>query len=307
MDIPLLMGRQWRSWVLLGKGKNLAKFPFPAPFVPQPTPKPLLAYTIPALGQRQYHPSQIIIESQLAEEDAYSSYVFSYQTMGKKMTGQLNLPHPIPTEAKAIVMLRGYAPVEIYQPGVGTRNAAKVLAEHGYITLAPDFFGYGGSESEFEEGWEARFAKPIQVIDLIRTLETQPLVIPTTVVTTLKRDQTIPISHIGMWAHSNGGQIALTVLEILQQPVPTTLWAPVTAPFPYSILFFSDESDDEGKGMRKWLSLFEKDYDVFDFTLTKHLDRLRGPLQLHHGTADEAALKVWSDEFVIDLNRKRTT
>ena len=104
--------------------------------------------------------------------------------------------------------------------------------------------------------------------------------------------------RLGIWAHSNGGQIALTTLEILNQPIPTSLWAPVTAPFPYSLLFFSDENEDEGKATRKWIAQFEQDYDVYEFSLTQHLDLLQGELQLHHGTLDEAALKSWSDEFV---------
>lgn len=273
---------------------------FPVPFIPQPSPKPLLDYTIPALSQRVYQPSRITIESEIADEDTYTSYIFSYTTMGKKMTGQLNLPKPVPAEASAIIMVRGYVPLEIYESGVGTRNAARILAENGFITVAPNFFGFGGSDPEFEEGWQARFAKPIQVIELIKTLEAEPIILPSTFTAT-QRDATVAIENHGLWGHSNGGQIVLTTLEALQQPIPATLWAPVTAPFPYSVLFFSDESQDEGKSMRLWLSQFEADYDVFDFTLTKHLDRLRGPLQLHHGTADEAALQVWSDEFTDKL------
>lgn len=60
--------------------------------------------------------------------------------------------------------------------------------------------------------------------------------------------------------------------------------------------------------MRKWIALFEADYDVFDFSLTQHLHLLHGPLQIHHGTNDDAALKFWSDEFTgkIEIeNQKR--
>ena len=56
---------------------------------------------------------------------------------------------------------------------------------------------------------------------------------------------------IGIWGHSNGGQIALTVLEISQKEYPTVLWAPVSKPFPYSILYYTDEAEDRGKALRK--------------------------------------------------------
>lgn len=298
---------------------------FPSPFTqsPEPTEKPLAKYTLTALADYPYQTSPITIEKILSVNDDYSSYLFSYTTVGKKMTGQLNVPAntAISNPAKVIIMLRGYVPLNIYTTGVGTKNAAAVYAQAGFITIAPDFFGYGDSDPEPTDTWQARFEKPIVVIELLKSLQTQPLVIPadttldsTALGGTPKRPlsttgQTITPTSFGFWGHSNGGQIALSVLEVLNQPFPTTLWAPVTVPFPYSILFFSDESDDEGKATRKWISIFEQDYDVFDFSLTQHISRLTGPLQLHHGTADEAALTVWSDEFVDKIkaeNLKRT-
>jgi fermentation-respiration switch protein FrsA (DUF1100 family) len=75
----------------------------------------------------------------------------------------------------------------------------------------------------------------------------------------------------------------------------------VTAPFPYSILYFSDEEADEGKQSRKWISLFDNLYDARQFSFTNFLDGLRGPVQLQQGTNDDAVLKWWSDEFVQKL------
>ncbi len=266
--------------------------------------KPLLAYSIPSLQKREYQTSKIALEKILTEEESYTSFLFSYTTLGRKMTGQLNIPDAITAnpdqDKKAIILLRGYVPAEIYTTGVGTKNAAAALAQAGYITIAPDFFGFGGSDPEPENTWAARFEKPVTVVELIKSIETNgiPLNLESERTNnTLDLDVT-KISNIGLWAHSNGGQIALTTLEILRKPIPTTLWAPVTAPFPYSVLYFSDELEDEGKEQRKWISLFEEDYDVFEFSLTKHLDSLTGPIQIQHGTADDAALIFWSQEFI---------
>ncbi len=271
---------------------------------------PLNKYTILNLKNYPYQASQIKLVKELDNysTDEFRSYLFTYQTMAKTMSGVINLPFKVKTgddnKPKVIIMIRGWVPRTSYKPGIGTQPAASVFAKHGYITLSPDFFGYGQSDPEPDDSWEARFIKPINVIELIKTIQDSG--VPTKVV-----DPSLPSSisylpsrSLGIWAHSNGGQIALTTLEILSQPIPTTLWAPVTAPFPYSILFFTDEMEDEGKATRKWLSMFEKDYNVFDFSLTKHLDFLTGPLQIHHGTADEAALKTWSDEFVAKLEKE---
>ncbi len=259
----------------------------------------LLQYTIPNLKTRRYAPSQISIEKITEENNNYFSFVFSYISNQKKITGQLNIPKTAiekPTEpTPVIVLVRGYVPEEIYDTGVGTKNAAKVFAENGYITFAPDFLGFGGSDPEPENSWEARFIKPIQLVELISTIRSQGYLEFDSVSTSKKA--TIDPEKIGLWAHSNGGQIALTTLEILEQNIPTTLWAPVTVPFPYSVLFYTDEMADEGRATRTWLSDFEKNYDPREFSLTQYLDSLTGPIMLHHGTADDAALKTWSDEF----------
>lgn len=266
---------------------------------------PLLQYSIENLESYPFSPSEVVLEELIAKEDSYDTYLFSYITLGKKMTGQINIPDRLtasPTQKRpAIVLIRGYVPKEIYKTGIGTKNAANALANQGYITVAPDFFGYGDSDPEGDDTWKTRFEKPIVIIELIRSLETYGI--------TQDIDQTgkLRITDIGIWAHSNGGQIALTTLEALKKPIPTTLWAPVTAPFPYSVLYFGDELEDEGKSQRKWISMFEDEYDVFDFSLTKHLDKLTGPIQIHHGDADDAALIYWSSEFSdkIDIENKR--
>lgn len=272
---------------------------------------PLLQYTIANLAKRRYQPSNLTIERPIKENDGFTSYLFSYTSMNKKITGQLNIPAELlgtsSTEpTPVIIMLRGYAPQETYVTGDGTRNVAAIFAQNGYITIAPDFLGFGESDPETEDVWQSRFIKPINVIELITSFKANP-----TIQTSLlnKESVTLDATNIGIWAHSNGGQIAVTILEILGEPIPTTLWAPVTSPFPYSVLYYSDENEDEGRDARAWVAQFETDYDGRKFSLTQHLDRLAGPIQLHHGSADEAAPQVWSDEFSTKItveNSRRT-
>lgn len=268
----------------------------PAIINPQKTPKepPLSKYAIPRLSKMPLTPAPLQIVKEIESTSTYSSYLFTWTTQEKVMTGQINIPRPFdPTDQKTIVLLRGYVPEEIYETGVGTKNAAATFARSGYITVAPDFFGYGGSDPEPIDTWQARFEKPLIVMELIKSVETMGI----------QAEDSEPLKPlvVGIWAHSNGGQIALSMLEAFRLDIPTTLWAPVSAPFPYAIQFFSDELQDEGKAQRKWISLFEEEYDVFDFSVTKHLDRLSAPLQLHHGEIDDAAPIAWSDEFVEKL------
>jgi hypothetical protein len=284
-------GPRLREWL----GPTSILTPYIAETPPQP--KPLLAYTITTLKFHPYQAREIVIERELSETDEYVSYLFTFQPLGRKMSGQINIPKTaLGASAPAIVMNRGYAPVENYYTGFGTKNAAAEFAKAGYVTVAPDWFGFGESDPEPEDTWQGRFEKPIVVVELIKTLREQPIVIPDA--------SALAIDGVGLWGHSNGGQISLTTLAVMSEPIPTTLWAPVTAPFPYSIMYPTYDEADEGKANRKWISLFEREYDVFEFSVTKHLDQLTGPIQIHHGSADKDALKEWSDVFVSNITQE---
>lgn len=227
------------------------------------------------------HPSQMVLDTVIQNEDNLTIYKFSYVTEGKRMTGQLNVPNEATPAAgfPVIVMLRGFVDPSIYTTGIGTRNVARVLASNGYVTVAPDFFGYGDSESEDPDVMMARLSKPVHVIDLIASLATLSLVNE---------------ERLGMWGHSNGGQIALSVLEITGKKIPTALWAPVSVAFPYSVLYYTNDSDDKGKALRRVLAEFEEEHDVFDYSIDQHWEWITAPIQLHHGTADSAAPVEWS-------------
>ncbi len=284
------------------------------PEFPKPSPDlPLLKYRIETMHESSYSASNITVEKMIKDEPTYTSYLFSFETTQKKMTGLLNIPKSKTASASSfpvLVMVRGYIPPATYQSGAGTKSAAEFFAAHGYVTVAPDFLGFGGSDPESSDIWEARFQKPIQVAELIKTVQMQPEIsIPADILKsapTLTAATQLQNTHVGMWAHSNGGQIALTTLEILNQPIPTTLWAPVTAPFPYSVLYFSDEEADEGKASREWINEFDQKYDALEFSLSQHLNLLTGPLQLHQGVADEAIHYIWSDEFVDKIKAENT-
>jgi alpha-beta hydrolase superfamily lysophospholipase len=265
----------------------------PLPETPDPAQdKPLRKYSIQNLESYDYQLSEINLEKVLDKNDQFTSYVFSYRTLGKKMTGQINIPAASPDkEFPVIVLIRGYVDAEEFRTGMGTSPVAAEFAKAGYVTVAPDFLGFGGSDPA-GPGWEERFEKPVNVVELIKSLRQHSSL-------EFKKSYfNINPKKMGLWAHSNGGQITLTTLEAMGEAIPTAVWAPVTAPFPYSVLFYSDEMEDGGKSMRSAIAGFESVYNVQEYSLTQHLNRLRGPIQLHQGTADDAVPKKWSDEFV---------
>lgn len=267
-------------------------------------PRPLDKYTIEALSAKNIPSVKIELGEVLKEEEDFTSYLFSFSfdptlegKSEKKVTGLINLPagRQVSQKFPVIVMFRGFVDQEIYKTGDGTRRAAEFFAKNGFVTIAPDFLGYGGSDKESENIFETRFQTYTTALVLLNSLSSLGNLIN---------------SDIFIWGHSNGGQIALTVLEITGKAYPTVLWAPVSKPFPYSILYYTDEAEDKGKLIRRELAAFEETYDVELYSLTNYLDRIKAPLQIHQGTADDAIPIDWTNnlsEKLLDLDIDRVT
>lgn len=259
---------------------------------PTPVPTPFSKYSVPGLSKANIQPGEIEIIETISEEEKYTSYkfrlTFDPEISGsntKSTTGQLNIPNeggPFPL----VVMFRGYVDPTIYETGIGTRSGAAYFAENGFMTIAPDFLGYADSDSEAGNIFETRFQTYVTAISLINSLD--------------QIDQ-FDKRNIFIWAHSNGGQIAITTLEATGLPYPTTLWAPVTKPFPYSILYYTDESVDRGRFIRRELALFEEIYNADEYAITDYLDLIQAPIQLHQGTNDNAIPVEWSNTFAAQL------
>jgi dipeptidyl aminopeptidase/acylaminoacyl peptidase len=255
-------------------------------------PRPLDKYSIDNLSEAEVMPEKIKIGESLKTEENFDSHLFSFEydpTLQnrnegerKVVSGLINLPNK-PGVFPLVIMIRGYVDQGIFETGMGSKNAGEAFAGEGFITLAPDFLGYGGSDSEAENIFETRFQTYTTVLSLLKSLESIE-----------KWDK----QNVFIWAHSNGGQIALTVLAVTREAIPTTLWAPVTKPFPYNVLYYTDESDDGGKLIRRELARFEDLYDTDLYSFSNYLDRISAPIQIHQGTADDAVPVEWSDNFV---------
>jgi alpha-beta hydrolase superfamily lysophospholipase len=222
----------------------------------------------------------------------YTSYEFTHQfdptftgTSLSTVSGMAIVPKgegPFPL----VFMVRGYVDPTIYSTGVGTHRAAEFFASHGFLTIAPDFLGYADSTTEAGNVFESRFQTYTTALSVLQSVSSLS-----------QWDH----KHIFLWAHSNGGQIALTLLEVTGKDYPTVLWAPVTKPFPYSVLYYTDESADQGKFLRQETAKFESVYDASFYSLTTYMDRIVAPIQLHQGTADDAVPYDWSQSFVSRL------
>jgi dipeptidyl aminopeptidase/acylaminoacyl peptidase len=113
------------------------------------------------------------------------------------------------------------------------------------------------------------------------------------------------MTKVGIWGHSNGGHIALSTIAISGVKYPTVLWAPVSTSFPYDILYYTDESDDQGKSLRKVLAQFEETYNTDLFSPSRYYSWIKAPMEIDQGTADHEVPVWWSDDLVATLKKDK--
>jgi len=227
-------------------------------------------------------------EDGVIKENNFKSRAITFESNGKKISGMLNVPVTSKSnKMPVIIMIRGFAESEGYFVGSGSWKAADELARNGFVTVSLDFLGFGLSDGESKDILEARFEKPVSVLDLIESVKKLKYVDP---------------DRIGIWAHSNGGQIAVSVLEITGQNYPTVLWAPMTNPFPQSILETMDDSEG-GLIVKKRIEDFEKEYDSKLYSIDNFYSWIEAPILIHQGTADVWCKVKWQQDFKKELEK----
>lgn len=292
--------------IVVGETYLLAKnFQEIFPGKPQPIPKPLLVYSFANLQKTHFIPTQITLGNKMTDDTKTFSQMFYFSVPQKpnskiflRVSGLMNAPKK-PGNYPVIVMFRGFVPSNIYQPGIGTEPVAKVLAEHGFITLAPDFLGFGKSATPPADPFENRFQTYTTALSLLASLQTLNKGLSASYSATLSAD----MNNIGIWGHSNGGHITLATLAISGVTYPTVVWAPVSVSFPYSILYYTDESDDQGMALRKTLAQFETIYNTDAFSPPLYYKWIKAPLQIDQGLSDEEVPYWWSQNLEKTLKK----
>ncbi len=234
--------------------------------------------------------AKIYLKDGIKKENNFESKAISFESNDKKISGMMNIPSNPPSlkasdgqdKMPVIIMIRGYADNEGYFIGSGSWKAADELARNGFVTISLDFLGYGLSERESADILEARFEKPVSVLDLIESV---------------KKLDIVDSEKIGIWAHSNGGQIAISVLEITGENYPTVLWAPMTNPFPKSVLDLVDETSEESLKVKQKIEDFEKEYDSNLYSIDNFYHWIEAPILIHQGTSDVWCKVEWQQEL----------
>ena len=261
------------------------------------------------MRQDSYPGSDITIERELDPGANYSRYYAYYLSEGLKIYALLTVPvgEMPPGGWPAIVFNHGFIPPDVYRTTERYLAYVDTLARHGYIVFRIDYRGHDQSEGE-AGGAYADPGYEVDVLNAVASLKRLPLANP---------------GKIGMWGHSMGGYLTLRAMVIAADVRAGVIWAGVVASYPEMLYNWrggiratptptpapaSPSGSSSGSfpgsspGSRRWRTDWvatygtpEQNPEFWDsVSATSYVADLSGPLQLHHGTADESVPLAFS-------------
>ena len=235
-------------------------------------------YTIEGLRARDYPGGTIEVRWVYTTTTTHTRYYVAYPSDGLTITGVMNVPHgqgPFPV----IILNHGYIPPDRYWSGADTWFASGYLAQHGYLTVSPDFRGWGGSDSG------ASYFRTGPLIDALNLLSSLPSL-----------PQADP-ERVGMWGHSMGGGVTTKAITIDPRIKAAVLYGPVSADDAKVIArwgAWSRGGDAEGVLQRAHLQAARDPAFLRRTSPLYHFDLVIAPVQIHQGAADTVTPSRWA-------------
>jgi uncharacterized protein len=255
------------------------------------------ALSIDALRARTYGNGPIRITRTVSNDVAFKRVLFEYTSDGLRITGTMNIPQgtgPFPV----VILDHGYFKPSEYKTGDGTNPAADRFVRNGYLTLAPDYRCYGGSQcatNPLDVGYA------IDVLNLIAALPSLPYA---------------DTAHIGIWGHSMGGGVTIRVLAVSDQIKVAALYGAVAGDDEVHYCWLSGcrlAAAPTREPQAPRLAEIDPDFiqglpvaapatdslsklrEIFvKSSPTRHLNTITAPVIIHHGEADDQVPIEWS-------------
>lgn len=272
--------------------------PTPTAIPPSATPLPTLTPTetatptptfhpmsIQAMRQTPYPGSQIVLEQELDRGVNYRRYYAFYLSEGLRIYALLTVPdgEPPPGGWPAIVFNHGYIPPNVYRTTERYVAYVDTLARNGYIVFRIDYRGHDRSEG-IATGAYGDPGYTVDVLNAVSAIKNFPQANP---------------ERIGMWGHSMGGYLTLRAMVISPDIKAGVIWAGVVASYPDLLTRWrrgSGPTPTPPATARGWRAAWLDRYGSPDtnpefwnsISANNYLGDLSGPIQLHHGTADES-------------------
>lgn len=251
--------------------------------------------SIESLRRRTYPGSDVVIKQTLEPGSNYRRFIASYESEGLTINAFLTVPNGQKPDSgwPVVVFNHGYIPPAQYR--TTERYVAYVdgFARAGYIVLKPDYRGHGDSDGE-PVGAYGSNAYTVDVLNAVGSI---------------KRYTDADPDRIGMWGHSLGGHLTLRAMVVSPDVKAGVIWAGVVGSYADLLNNWRRRNATPPPGIptgaRRWRQELVTQYgspeENPDFwnsiSATSFVADISGPLQLHHGTADQSVPVAFSESL----------
>jgi len=260
---------------------------------------------IESMRQLEYPGSPITIEQTLDPGANYDRYIASYRSEGLKIYALLTVPSGDKPESgwPVVVFNHGYIPPAEYRTAERYVAYVDAFARQGYIVLRSDYRGHDRSEGVAISG----YGSPDYTVDVLNA------------VAAIKGYPDADPQRIGMWGHSMGGHITLRAMVVTGDIKAGVIWAGMVATYPDMIAHWTTKYADRptatpvpGHPPRgQWRQDVTEIYGTPEENPTfwasispaSYVGDLSGPVQLHHGTADDSVPVVFSETLYAQIKK----
>ncbi|QQR79237.1 MAG: alpha/beta fold hydrolase [Candidatus Moraniibacteriota bacterium] len=224
----------------------------------------------------------------LDDQVAYTRYFITYKSGEFTISGIMNVPKGTPpaTGWPILFLNHGHIDTAIYTNGRGLKREQDYLARHGYAVIHSDYRNHAESDDDPENELHFRLGYTEDIINAIYAVRAAGL-------------SYLDGERIGMLGHSMGGGVTLNVLVVAPELVDAAvLFAPVSANYVRNYERWTQRDSEIGKRLIERYGTPEEAPDFWNGISAKnYFNRIRTPIQTHHGTSDESVEIMWSDEL----------
>jgi len=245
--------------------------------------------TINYLQDMKITGSEITFQKELFPASNYHKHIVSYISEGNQIYGLLTIPFGDSPKGgfKAIVFNHGYIPPNEYRTTERYTAYVDYLARSGFVVLKIDYRGHGESGGEPS----GSYFSPGYTIDSIAALKS------------LQMMDIIDPQGIGMWGHSMAGNLILRAMLVEPDIKAGVIWAGAVYSYTDFVKYGINDNTyrppaaqgnpEESVHRRSSRTLFDtygipEDVDLYwnAVSLTKNIELLNSPIQLHHADDD---------------------
>lgn len=269
----------------------------PASSTPSPavqSPETVHPVSLPALMQKRYNGRDLRTVGVLARNDAYTRYSVRFLSGRLRISGIMNVPTgrgPFPV----LILNHGYIDPDIYTSGRGLAREQDYLAKRGYVVLHVDYRNHGQSDDDPNYELNLRLGYTEDVINAVYAV----------------KESSLPYldgDRIGMLGRSMGGGVTFNALVVQPDLVrAAVVYAPVSSDVVDNFNRWIRRMGDRRVLAQRIAARFGSPEENPAFwqnvSPVTFFDRLRVPMIMHHGTADESVPFPWSQKTLAALQR----